>query len=111
MKKGMRAIEPLSLGLAFLTINVKKRSAGLFIAGLILCGVAAIALMGMSALFPGWVLINLVGPAILILIGLLVIVGSVFRRLPKPEPVEIEAEPPVLEVDMAEMELEGAETR
>jgi hypothetical protein len=91
------AIEPLSLGLAFLVINVKKRSAGLFITGLVLCGVTAIALMGMSALFPGWMLINLVGPAILILIGLLVIVWSVLRRPPQPEPVETEAEPPVLD--------------
>jgi hypothetical protein len=104
------AIEPLSLGLAFLVINVKKRSAGLFVAGLVLCGVAAIVLMGMSALFPGWVLINLVGPVILILIGLLVIVGNVFRRPLQPEPVEIEAEPPVLEMDMADLEPEGSET-
>jgi hypothetical protein len=103
-------IEPLSLGLAFLVININKRSAGLFIAGLVLCGVAAMALMGMSALFPGWVLINLVGPAILILVGLLVIVWSVLRHPPPPETVETEAEPPVLETDMVELEPEGPGT-
>jgi hypothetical protein len=91
------AIEPLSLGLALLAINIKKRSAGLFIAGLVLCGVAAVGLMGMSALFPGWVLINLVGPAILILIGLLVIVWNVLRRPLRAESVETETEPPVLD--------------
>jgi hypothetical protein len=88
------AIEPLSLGLSFLLITLKRRSAGLFIAGLILCGIAAMGLMGMTAIFPGWMLINLLGPAILIFIGLLVILWSVLRRSPSPvTPEPDEAEP------------------
>jgi hypothetical protein len=75
-------VEPLSLGLSLLVVNIKKRSAGLLIAGLILCGVAAVGLMGMSALFPGWLVINLLGPAVLILIGLVVILGGLVRRSP-----------------------------
>jgi hypothetical protein len=79
-------VEPLSVGLAFLIISVRKRSAGLLVAGLILCGLAAMGLMGMSALFPGWLLLNLTGPAILVAVGLLVIICSLVRRAPSPEP-------------------------
>jgi len=79
-------IEPLSIGLALLLINFKQRSVGLFIAGLILCGIAAIGLMGMTAIFPEWLLINLLGPALLVFVGLLVIIWNVVRRSPSPEP-------------------------
>ncbi len=85
------AFEPLALGLAFLIINVKQRSKGLFIAGVIMCVLAALSLMGMSALFPGWLLINMVGAATLVLAGLLIIVFNVVRRSPQPEQVEAEA--------------------
>ena len=47
------AIEPLSVGLALLAVNLKARSNGLVIAGAILCAVAAFGMIGMSALFPG----------------------------------------------------------
>jgi hypothetical protein len=79
-------IEPLSVGLSFLLITLKHRSVGLFIAGLVLCGIAAMGLMGMTAIFPGWMLINLLGPAIFIFIGLSVILWSVLRRSPQPAP-------------------------
>jgi hypothetical protein len=93
------AFEPLSLGLAFLIINVKQRSKELFVAGLILCVLAALGLMGMSALFPGWLLINLVGAATLVLAGLLIIVFNVVRRSPQPD--QVDAEAPAEQVHMA----------
>jgi hypothetical protein len=102
-------IEPLSVGLSFLLITLKRRSAGLFIAGLTLCGIAAMGLMGMTAIFPGWMLINLLGPAIIILIGLLVILWSLLRRSPSAassEPGEVEA---AAELDAAEAEVEWNE--
>jgi hypothetical protein len=108
-------IEPLSVGLSFLLITLKRRSAGLFIAGLILCGIAAVGLMGMTAVFPGWMLVNLLGPAILIFIGLLVILWSVLRRSPSPatpEPAETETDwgpddmEAAAELDTAEAEVE-----
>jgi hypothetical protein len=81
------AIEPLSVGLAFLLINVRQRAQGLFIAGLILCVVAAIGLTGMTAVFPGWLLVNALGPAILVLAGVLMLVHSLVRRPASPDPV------------------------
>ncbi|HUX77595.1 MAG TPA: hypothetical protein VMY40_13265 [Anaerolineae bacterium] len=81
------AIEPLSIGLAFLLINVKQRARGLFIAGLILCVVAAAGLIGMTAVFPGWLLVNALGPAILVLAGVLMLVHSLVRRPASPGPV------------------------
>jgi hypothetical protein len=92
-------VEPLALGLSLLVVNIKKRSVGLLIAGLILCGVAATGLIGVSALFPGWLMINLLGPAVLILIGLVVILGGLVRRSPSrplagPADVDIGPEAP-----------------
>lgn len=68
-------LEPLAVGLGFLTVNLKQRSPGLFLAGLILCGVAALCFMGMTAFIPLWRLVpggrffNLLGPVLLILVG------------------------------------------
>ena len=78
-------IEPLSLGLAFLIINLRQRSRGLFVAGLILCAVAGIGLIGMTAIFPRWILINALGPAILLIVGILMLVSSLVRRPAAPE--------------------------
>lgn len=79
-------LEPLSIGLAFLLINVKQRAMGLFIAGMILCVVAGFGLIGMTALFPGWLLINALGPVTLLLIGFLMLFNSLVRRPAPPEP-------------------------
>jgi hypothetical protein len=73
--------------LAFLTVNLRRRSKGLFIAGLIMCVIAAMGLIGMTAVFPSWVLINALGPAVLLLVGLLMLVNSLVRRPAAPEPV------------------------
>ena len=79
--------EPLAVGLAFLIVNLRRRSRGLFIAGLIMCVIAAMGLIGMTAVFPRWVLINALGPAVLLLVGLLMLVNSLVRRPAAPEPV------------------------
>ncbi len=79
-------IEPLALGLALLVIGVKKQSTGLFLAGIILCGLAGVALIGMTAilalstLWSGLWLVGLSGPAILILAGILLVVWNVIPR-------------------------------
>jgi len=80
-------VEPLSLGLALLIISMVKRSAGLFIGGIVLCGLAGIALIGMTAVVPVYWLLNLVGPVVFILIGLLMLVWGMVRRPPLPEGV------------------------
>ncbi len=74
------AVEPLSVGLAFLIVNLKARSNGLFIAGAILCAMAALGMIGMSALFPGWILISALGPATLLFVGFLLLINSLLRR-------------------------------
>jgi hypothetical protein len=79
--------EPLAVGLAFLIVNLRRRSRGLFIAGLIMCVIAAMGLIGMTAVFPRWVLINALGPAVLLLVGLLMLVNNLVRRPAAPEPV------------------------
>jgi len=80
-------VEPLSVGLAFLVVNLKQRSPGLFVVGLVLCVVAALGLMGMTAVFPGRVLINALGPGILLFAGVLMLVHSLVRRPAPPEAV------------------------
>ena len=78
-------IEPLSVGLAFLIVNLRRHSKGLFVAGVIMCTIAALGLIGMTAVFPRWVLVNALGPAIILLVGILVFVNSLVRRPASPD--------------------------
>ena len=79
-------IEPLSVGLSLLVISVVKRSGGLFVAGLILCGLAGIGVLGMLTILSEWRLLGLLGLAILILAGFLLLLSNVIRRSPSSEP-------------------------
>ncbi len=72
-------LEPLAVGLALLVVNIRVRKAGLLIADLILCGIAAVSLIGMSALFPEWLLFNVLGPLILLGIGGIMLLVSLLR--------------------------------
>ena len=80
------AVEPLSVGLSLLLIGAVKRRSGLTLAGLILCAVAGVGLLGMTAvlsltaLFARWWVLKIVGPAILVLVGLMLVVGGVAQR-------------------------------
>jgi hypothetical protein len=56
------------------------------VAGLILCGLAGVGLIGMTAVVSAWWLPNLLGPAILILVGFLLLISGVIHRSPSPEP-------------------------
>jgi hypothetical protein len=82
------AIEPLSVGLALLAVYVKRRSAGLLVAGLTLCALAvlgaveSVAIVSLSALFPVWWLWKWVGPVSVILVGVGLLVWSLVRRPP-----------------------------
>ncbi|MBN1180068.1 MAG: hypothetical protein JXD18_12720 [Anaerolineae bacterium] len=80
------AIEPLSVGLALLAVGARKRSSGLVLSGTILSALAGVCALGMSAIFSWWWLGGLVGPSILILIGVGILLGGILRRAPKPEP-------------------------
>ncbi len=78
-------IEPLSVGLALLAVNLKVQSPGLRTAGLILCGIAASMTMMMLAILGAWLPIALVGPGLLILAGAGVIVWGLLRPVLMPK--------------------------
>lgn len=82
------AIEPLSVGLALLAVNLKQRSAGLMVAGIAVCALAVVgaieslALVAMAVILPVWWLCKFVGPVTLILVGIGLLVWGVVRRAP-----------------------------
>jgi hypothetical protein len=82
-------IEPLSVGLALLAVNLKRRSPGLLIAGVVVCALAvagaleSLAIVALATFLPVWWLWKLVGPVTLILAGIgLLIWGLLARRAP-----------------------------
>jgi hypothetical protein len=88
----MWAIEPLSVGLALLAVHVRRRSAGLLVAGVALCALAVVgaveslAIVSLSAIFPAWWLWRWVGPVTFILAGVGLLVWGFVRRSPVPRP-------------------------
>jgi hypothetical protein len=78
-------IEPLSVGLALLVVNIKAQSPGLRTAGFILCGIAASMTMMMLAILGAWLPIALVGPSLLILAGAGVIAWGILRPVLLPK--------------------------
>ena len=76
-------IEPFSVGLALLVCWVQTRSRGLFWTGLILCGIAATFAIFMAAIMHWW-LIGVLGPAVLILVGLLMVLRGIGQRPAQP---------------------------
>jgi len=78
------AVAPLSVGLSFLVVGVARRSAGLFVTGLLISGLAGMGLIGMTALFPWWWPVNLLGPVVIILVGFLLLIWGVVRRPSSP---------------------------
>jgi hypothetical protein len=85
-------IEPLSVGLALLAVNLKQRSTGLLTAGVAMCLLAGVGVVEsvviriISAFFPVWWLWQWTGPVTLILIGVALLVWGLTRRSPAPSP-------------------------
>jgi hypothetical protein len=73
-------IEPLSVGLALLLANIRARTSGLTIAGVILCGFAALSLALMMTVLSGWWVVSLLGATALVLTGALVLGWGTFRH-------------------------------
>ncbi len=81
-------MEPLAVGLALLVVYFYKRRPGLLLAGTILCTIAAFGLMGMLAVVairPGWWLLNMAGPLLLVGIGVLLLFSGMLRPLNRRE--------------------------
>lgn len=74
-------IEPFTLGLVFLLISFKTHSAVMLLLGLIFCGFATLAFSLMSgiAVFGDW-FFRLSGPALLILLGIVLLGWNVVHR-------------------------------
>jgi hypothetical protein len=74
-------VEPLSIGLSLMVVSIKARSTLVFLAGALLCSLAGIGLVGMTAVtLSGWWLFNWIGPAILILTGLALLIWGILPR-------------------------------
>ncbi|MBN1992692.1 MAG: hypothetical protein JW953_08290 [Anaerolineae bacterium] len=79
-------VEPLAVGLALVAVALFKRRAGLFVAGLILCGLAGAGFLTMTGILAATVswpwlgLVELVAPLILILVGMLLVAWNVAHR-------------------------------
>ena len=82
----MWTIEPLSVGLALLLIGARQRIGGLMLAGTIVCGVAGFGMFGMLSIFltdwisEGWWVVQIAGPAVLILAGVVLLGLSLLQR-------------------------------
>lgn len=82
----MWAIEPLSVGLSLLLIGAVRRTPGLMTAGVLLCSIGGVAIMGMSAILSatwlaGWLwAVRLVIPLSIILVGVLLLIWGLTQR-------------------------------
>jgi hypothetical protein len=83
----MWTIEPLSVGLALLLIGARKRLSGLMLAGMLLCGIGGVGMMGMMAILStSWILsgwfwvFRMVGPSMIILVGVLLLLWGMAHR-------------------------------
>jgi len=75
-------IEPFSVGLALLVVSIRPRSAALFWTGTGLCAFAGFFAAMMAAILSQWGLLGLIGAAVLILAGGLLIARGVLRQAP-----------------------------
>jgi hypothetical protein len=74
-------VEPLALGLCFLLIAYATRSVAVGIIGGLFCSFAAMAFLGMTALLSfGGLFFQLIGPALIILLGVLLLAASLLPR-------------------------------
>ncbi|HUT21408.1 MAG TPA: hypothetical protein VM366_19825 [Anaerolineae bacterium] len=82
----MWAIEPLSVGLSLLLIGAVRRTPGLMTAGILLCSIGGIAIVGMSAILSAtWLAswlwaVRLVVPLSIILVGVLLLIWGLTQR-------------------------------
>ena len=80
-------VEPLSVGLALLIVGLAKRVAPLFLVGAALCGLAGLGLVAMTAItLSGWWIFGVIGPAVLILTGLVLLLWGMLPHSSSPKP-------------------------
>ena len=74
-------VVPFSVGLPLLLIGLAKKIEGVKLAGIILCGLAGLAFAGMSSLLvtSSWIT-RLIGPALVLALGILLVVLAFARH-------------------------------
>jgi hypothetical protein len=79
-------VEPLALGLCFLLIAAATRSVVVAIIGGMFCSFAVLAFLGMSTLLSfGGLVFQLIGPTLIILLGVFLLAASLLKRPPAVE--------------------------
>ena len=89
-------VEPFAVGLPLLLIGLSRKIEGVKLAGLILCSLAGLGFAAMSTVLVTslWIT-RLIGPALVLGLGVLMVVSALVKRLPKK--IEKQAEEPVEE--------------
>jgi len=89
-------VEPFAVGLPLLLIGLFRKIEGVKLAGIILCGLAGLGFAAMSTVLVTslWIT-RLVGPALVLGLGVLLVVSALAKR--SPEKVETSPEAPVEE--------------
>jgi len=74
-------VEPFAVGLPLLVIGISKRIEGVKLAGIILCGLAGLAFAGISSfLVTSLWITRLIGPALVLGLGILLVVTALGKR-------------------------------
>jgi hypothetical protein len=87
-------VEPFAVGLPLLLIGIAKKIEGVKLAGIILCGLAGLAFAAMSSfLVTSLWITRLIGPALVLGLGIILIVSALGKRSPEKvdAPVEEQA--------------------
>ena len=77
-------VEPFAVGLPLLLIGIARKIEGVKLAGIILCGLAGLAFAAMSTfLVTSLWITRLIGPALVLGLGILLIVTAIAKRSPE----------------------------
>jgi hypothetical protein len=88
-------IVPFSVGLPMLLIGMFQKSDGVKLAGIILCGFAGLAFAAMSALVASTLVFQVIGPAVILVLGVLLLVSALVKKSEPVAQVETPVETPV----------------
>jgi hypothetical protein len=86
-------VEPFAVGLPLLLIGLSRKIEGVKLAGLILCGLAGLGFAAMSTVLVTslWIT-RLIGPALVLGLGILLVVSTLVKRSPENPAVPPEEE-------------------
>ena len=84
-------VEPFAVGLPLLLIGIAKKAEGVKLAGIILCGLAGLAFAAMSTVLVTslWIT-RLIGPALVLGLGILLVGSALAKRSPDKEETPVE---------------------